>query len=306
LTTHYYKKILTTLWYIWKARNDHRFARKTWNTWQVPHAVVAHLSTAALAIPAEDKQVTRTIAPVMQHHNILNTSGQGTTSIFAGNDGAPPITQQAHTNHQSVNTTMQPTHSAEPLANLAIEPPHLGDTVSGMNCSVADFGRSESQTPGSPNPVMHRYIIHQPALLPGVRCYANASTPPGSPSLSSKTAGLGVFFVNAQVQPAQTIYIKAFITGVDSVLMAEAAATTINDRLSFNNTNYLSDCQELVQFLSTLQTSPIHRTGRSNTSLSYLQTSQEDGVHTSTRSVETSIQQLILYPNRHILYLSQL
>jgi hypothetical protein len=41
---------------------------------------------------------------------------------------------------------------------------------------------------------------------------------------------------------------------VDSVLLAEAAAlalaATVNDRLSFNNTNYFSDCQELVQFLN--------------------------------------------------------
>lgn len=28
-------KILTTLWYIWKARNDHRFKRKNWTVWQV-------------------------------------------------------------------------------------------------------------------------------------------------------------------------------------------------------------------------------------------------------------------------------
>jgi len=51
------QKILTTLWYIWKARNDHRFARKTWNAWQVHHAVVAHTNTAALADSTWDEQI---------------------------------------------------------------------------------------------------------------------------------------------------------------------------------------------------------------------------------------------------------
>jgi hypothetical protein len=43
--------------------------------------------------------------------------------------------------------------------------------------------------------------------------------------------------------------------------MAEAAAlalaSTINDRLNFNNTSFLSDCQQLVQFLNAIdQTNP--------------------------------------------------
>jgi hypothetical protein len=37
------------LWYIWKARNDHRFHRKTWSFLQVLHAVSAHLHTNRLA-----------------------------------------------------------------------------------------------------------------------------------------------------------------------------------------------------------------------------------------------------------------
>lgn len=50
------RKILITLWYIWKARNDQRFARKTWSTWQVHHAVAAQNSTVDLVISTEDEQ----------------------------------------------------------------------------------------------------------------------------------------------------------------------------------------------------------------------------------------------------------
>jgi hypothetical protein len=59
-----------------------------------------------------------------------------------------------------------------------------------------------------------------------------------------------------------TIYIKAFMTGVGSVLMAEAVAlalaATVNDALNFNNTSFLSDCQQLVHFLNDKdQTNPL-------------------------------------------------
>jgi hypothetical protein len=43
-------KTFFTMWYIWKARNDNRFQRKTWHPWQVHHAVVAHLNTHMTAL----------------------------------------------------------------------------------------------------------------------------------------------------------------------------------------------------------------------------------------------------------------
>jgi len=74
-----------------------------------------------------------------------------------------------------------------------------------------------------------------------------------------RPAGLGVFFVNPQVQPTQTVYIRARVSGVHSVLMAEAAAlalaATISDLLNFNNTTFLSDCQQLVHFLNAVDQS---------------------------------------------------
>ena len=72
-----------------------------------------------------------------------------------------------------------------------------------------------------------RYTIHLPALMPGVRCYADASLLPDQILSPPRTAGLGIFLVNTQVQPAQTIYIKALMTATTSVLMAEAAARAL-------------------------------------------------------------------------------
>jgi len=67
-------------------------------------------------------------------------------------------------------------------------------------------------------------------------------------------AGLGILFFNTQVQPVQTIYIKAQVSRVQSVLMAEAAALAlaamVNDNLNFNNTTFLLDCRQLVDFLN--------------------------------------------------------
>ena len=84
--------------------------------------------------------------------------------------------------------------------------------------------------------------VHDP-LLQGIRCYADASTLPDHPSIPSRKAGIGVFIINNQMQPPQTIYIKALMTGSNSVLMAQAAAlalaTTVIDRLNFNIVNFL-------------------------------------------------------------------
>jgi hypothetical protein len=101
---------------------------------------------------------------------------------------------------------------------------------------------------------MNRYIIQMPASLPSVRCYVDASTEPDRPSLPRRLPSLEIFFVNTQVQLAQTIYIKAHMPTTQSMIMAEAAALAltalVNNRLSFNNTAFLSDCQQLVHFLN--------------------------------------------------------
>jgi hypothetical protein len=62
------------------------------------------------------------------------------------------------------------------------------------------------------------------ALLPGTRCYSDASIDPDQNSPSSRRDDLGVFIINTQAHPAQSIYNQEMISNATSVLMAEAAA----------------------------------------------------------------------------------
>lgn len=68
------------------------------------------------------------------------------------------------------------------------------------------------------------YFVACPTSLDGIRCYSDASIPPDNLSTNNATAGLGVFIVNTNSQPQQSIYIKATLCTTSSVLMAEAAA----------------------------------------------------------------------------------
>jgi hypothetical protein len=67
-------------------------------------------------------------------------------------------------------------------------------------------------------------------------------------------ACIGILFVNTQAQPAQTIYIKAKMSGTHSVLMAETVAlglaAILNEALNFAHMTFLSDCQQIVDFLN--------------------------------------------------------
>jgi hypothetical protein len=47
---------VTTLWYIWKARNELRFRKQKWSVLQVHYAVQAHIKTNILSISREEKQ----------------------------------------------------------------------------------------------------------------------------------------------------------------------------------------------------------------------------------------------------------
>jgi len=93
-----------------------------------------------------------------------------------------------------------------------------------------------------------------PTSLPGVRCYTDASTSPDLASNLSRDAGIGIFIVNNQVHPVQTIYIKAAMKETSSVLMAEAAAlalaATVAKHLHLRQVSFLSDNQPLVNFLN--------------------------------------------------------
>ena len=71
------------------------------------------------------------------------------------------------------------------------------------------------------------YSRRKKNLLPGTRCYTDASTAPDSALQVPRKAGLGVFIVNNQPQTTATIYIKAVLNTSTSVLMAEAAALAL-------------------------------------------------------------------------------
>jgi hypothetical protein len=50
---HTFQKILYTLWYLWKARNDNHFNHKHWTAAQVHHAAQTHLHTFTTALNSQ-------------------------------------------------------------------------------------------------------------------------------------------------------------------------------------------------------------------------------------------------------------
>jgi len=104
-------------------------------------------------------------------------------------------------------------------------------------------------TSTSPNDNDH-YFVRLPALLSGVRCYTDASTSPDLHSNTYRNAGIGIFIINNQIHPVQTIYIKAIMKATTSVLMAEAAALALATTIRLQQVSFLSDNQELVHFLN--------------------------------------------------------
>jgi len=210
-----FNRILITMWYLWNARNDTHFQRKSWTPWQVHHAVAAHTAT-----------------------------------LLALHDSQQPPTEPQPSGMTDRDHRLPPTHTdASPVL-----PWHVSHNTQGIANSAAGMNQIGHRAQEEINIPTNRPNLQIPALIPGVRCYVDASTAPDHPSLPPRMAGLGIFFVNTQVQPAQMIYIKAQMSGTHSVLMAEAAAlalaAVLNDALNFNNTAFLSDCQQLVDFLS--------------------------------------------------------
>jgi len=167
----------------------------------------------------------------------------------------------AHISTQQAGIDTQPQLTVPPLTDLVNRERPLSATTTasrptptpdnnyrmpGMILPSAPRNQEGDTIQGRSNPQTNRFILHMPAIVPGIRCYVDASTTPDHPSLPSRMAGLGIFFVNTQIQQAQTIYIKAHMSRAQSMIMAEAAALAIaamvNHSLNFNNTVFLSDC----------------------------------------------------------------
>lgn len=91
-------------------------------------------------------------------------------------------------------------------------------------------------------------------MIPGPRCYIDASLAPDMIDQQPRSAGLGIFLLNLQEPQAGSLYIKAHLNRYSSVLMAEAAslalATTITDALNLTGVSSLSDNEVLVRFLN--------------------------------------------------------
>ena len=90
--------------------------------------------------------------------------------------------------------------------------------------------------------------LHLPAVLHGARCYTDASLLSDN-SASTRTAGLGVFLLNPGNTSSTTLYVQARIAGIQSVLMAEAAAAArVAKQLSLSSVNFLTDNQSMPNF----------------------------------------------------------
>ena len=134
--------ILTTMWYIWKARNERRFHNKSWTVWQVHHAVAAGIAAnlhQAHQQGNQDHKITLLLGP-------STYQGMG---LLATGSGADDVHESRHL-------------------------PMLMQTL--------------------PSPPWYR--VQLPALLPGTRCYTDASTSPDMQQQVRRTAGLGVLIVN--------------------------------------------------------------------------------------------------------------
>jgi len=113
-------------------------------------------------------------------------------------------------------------HCSNPITRNNLGPPgtnqlHPGNTHSSIR----------TQTNMDTYQASRPYTIQLPALLPGPRCYTNASTLIDHTSRQPMRAGLGVFIINTEMHPPQNIYIKGVLSDSSSVLMAEAAALAL-------------------------------------------------------------------------------
>jgi len=98
------------------------------------------------------------------------------------------------------------------------------------------------------------YVIANPTLLHGTRCYVDASTEPDQLNSTPSPAGLDVFILTFQEHMTRAIYIKVKLQNCSSVIMAEATrlalASAISYNLNLSGVNFLSDCEQLVRFLN--------------------------------------------------------
>jgi hypothetical protein len=112
------------------------------------------------------------------------------------------------------------------------------------------------------------------------------------------TAGLGVFILNMQSSPTQSIFINARISACYSVLMAEAASlalvTLVVQSMNIANCTFLSDFRTVNNlFISSIwRIQAILRTGESSPSHRFSTIIQDQGIIQSSRLTDRSTRQL--------------
>jgi hypothetical protein len=187
---------MTTLWYLWKARNDLRFQRRKGSVFQVHHALEADINVSTIHPPTSSPQS-------LDNHS--HSEGWQQTFSFAG-----------------------PHIGGEERAML----PHPDQAISG--------------------PSTNNFNCSLPILMPGPRCYSDASIAPDSISSRARSAGLGILLLD----PTHNLkcYIKAKIDHISSVLMAESASMALAAKicalLSISDISFLTDSQILASFFN--------------------------------------------------------
>jgi hypothetical protein len=93
-------------------------------------------------------------------------------------------------------------------------------------------------------------------MLQGSRCYFDASLLPDNINTNPRQVGIGIFIINLQATPTQYIHIQARLQMCTCVLMAESAALALAalmvSRLNIMECSFLSDCEQLVRFINSL------------------------------------------------------
>lgn len=191
---------MTTLWYLWKARNDLRFQRKKWFVFQVHHAVEADIKTSTI-----DNQ-----GKLQQPKGITNCRENRDSSLL----------------------------------------------FAGLQLDQQTPGASQSTRDGALNPsnvnAGYAFSCRLPGAVPGPRCYSDASIAPDGTTQDTRTAGLGVFYLDPDRN--HRFYIKAKVDQMNSVLMAEAAAINLAAKIgtlfALREISFFTDNQQMATFFN--------------------------------------------------------
>jgi hypothetical protein len=196
------QRIILTLWYTWRARNDARFKRKKWSVLQVHHAVEADIDVASVCAR-------------------IDTSTDAARVTLGGSRAI---------NLQEINSSGAGTLNEEDDHAQVID---LQDEFR--------LGLPKSRT-----------TCRLPILLPGVKCYSDASILPDMANANPRKAGLGIFILD--LIRRCNFFIKAQVNQMNSVLMAEAAGlalgASIISTLHIGEASFLSDNQVLVDYFN--------------------------------------------------------